>query len=260
MAESDLELARTAMESDLKLLEGLLELKPNDRDLLMKAVQGYTGYALIFLEDKDPKRAAEMYNRARNYGSRILGKRNIGFFQLHKEEVFIVGAPRFRDFQSLLSSLKEEDLPAVYWTSSAWFSAINLNKSPKDLVEIPFAKGLMQWVLDRDPHFYYSGPLWFFGTYYASIPPMFGGDIEKSKEYFDRAIKKDGNRFLYGKILYAKYFATQTLDRDLYIKTLKDFEDPFRDYIYRDGGELTLINRFARQKATELLEQTDELF
>ena len=45
MSETDLELARSGFESNLKLIDGFLELKPNDYELLTLATQGYAGYA-----------------------------------------------------------------------------------------------------------------------------------------------------------------------------------------------------------------------
>lgn len=247
MSEPDLDLARTAMESDLKLLDGLLEIRPQDRELLKMALQGYTGYALMFLEDEESGRAFSMYERARDYGLRLLA-------QTHKD--FLSKEINYRQFKSLIPSLRERDLPIVYWTANAWFGAIYLQKTPAALADIPRAKELMQWVLDRDPHFFYSGPLWFFGSYYASLPPMLGGDIKLSAKFFSEALEKDGDRFLFGKILYARYFATQTLDRDLYIQTLENLKNLPID----EPEDLILINRVAQQKALILLEHVDDIF
>ncbi|MBT3232599.1 MAG: hypothetical protein HN356_07270 [Calditrichaeota bacterium] len=247
MSEPDPDLAKTAMEADLKILEGLLELRPDDSDLLMKALQGYTGYALLFLEDEHPKRAVKIYQRARNFGFRILAAR---------DERFLSQDLNYRQFKSILPSLRENDLPAVYWTSNAWFASINIQKTPSSMANIPIAKEMMQWVLDRDPHFFYSGPLWFFGAYYASLPPMLGGSAVKSKEYFESALEKDGQHFIYGKYLYAKYFATQTLNRDLFLETLEDI----LNLPENEPDDLILINRVTQQKSVKLMEHVDELF
>ncbi|MCK5739599.1 hypothetical protein KAH55_10470, partial [bacterium] len=56
-AESDLGIARSAIEVDLKLLDGMLVNQPKNRKLLFFAAQGYTSYALGFVEDESVERA-----------------------------------------------------------------------------------------------------------------------------------------------------------------------------------------------------------
>lgn len=45
MAEDDLELAKTAIESDLKILEGFLNIDSSNKELLLLAAQGFASYA-----------------------------------------------------------------------------------------------------------------------------------------------------------------------------------------------------------------------
>jgi len=248
MAEPDIELARTGLESELKLLEGLLTLKPDDRELLVLAAQGFTGYALMFLEDDEPNRAREFYERARGYGLRALARR---------DDRFVNDDLKFAEFNTLIGGLKSSDLPAAYWTAVAWGGRIDLERSsPKALAEFPRVTALMQWVIDRDPNFYYSGPLWFFGSYYSSLPPLMGGDSERARDYFERAIEVDGDRFLYGKVLHAEKYAVQTLDRELFESTLMEVIDMAGD----SPAELRLMNNIAARKAEALRARADELF
>jgi len=248
MAEPDIELARTGLESELKLLEGFLTLKPEDRELLVLAAQGFAGYALMFLQDEEPERAREFYQRARGYGLRALARRDGRF--IRSDLMFV-------EFNALVSKLKSADLPAAYWTAVAWGGRIGLERSsPRALAEFPRATVLMQWVLDRDPNFYYSGPLWFFGSYYSSLPPLMGGDSERARDYFERAIEVDGDRFLYGKVLYAEKYAVQTLDRELFESLLMEVIDMAGD----SPAELRLMNNIAARKAEALRARADELF
>ena len=248
MAETDLGIARSALESHLKLLEGMIEMQPRDSRLQILAAKGFTGYAMMFLEETDPQRAIEFYFRAKEYGSRALARKIPGF---HDKDL------TYRQFRSLLPELDLTDVEAVYWTAAAWAGWINLQRSvPRALAEFPRVLDLMNWVLETSPGFYYSGPSWFFGTYYASLPPMLGGDVEKSATFFENAVKANGNRFLLGKVLYAENYAFQTLDRALYVRLLEEV-------IAAEGNEpeeLRLVNSFARRKAEMALTLVDEIF
>ena len=50
--ETDLELARTAIPANLKLVEGLIIEAPQNLDLRINAAQGFYGYAYGFVEDE----------------------------------------------------------------------------------------------------------------------------------------------------------------------------------------------------------------
>ena len=80
--EEDPEIARPAGASNLKMLEGLIKADPENNTLLVKASQGFGGYAFLFVEDDDPKRAEGLYRRGREYGLRVWKKKE-GF---HKGE------------------------------------------------------------------------------------------------------------------------------------------------------------------------------
>jgi len=76
--ESDLAFAEQALPGNLKLLEVMLKNDPSNTRLLRLASEGYSSYALAFLEDKDPERARTFYLRGRDYGLRGLELRNQG--------------------------------------------------------------------------------------------------------------------------------------------------------------------------------------
>jgi hypothetical protein len=248
MAESDLDLAKSAMESDLKLLDGLIDVRPNEEGLLLLAVQGYTGYAMIYLEDQAPERAREMYRRAKEYGFRLLRNRHKGFDS---------DSLNFNEFATQVANLKRSDLPAVYWTATAWAQLVNLSKTSTDaMAEFPRIKLLMEWVLKIDPDYYYSGARWFFGVYYASLPPLLGGDPVKSSQYFEAAVASSGDKFLWGKVLYAKYYAVNTLDKPLFERLLNEVITGSKTA----PADLRLLNSAAAEKAKILLTKSEELF
>ncbi len=248
MSETDISIAKTAMESNLKLLEGVIRMNPDDSDLLVQAARGYTGYAMMFLEDEEPQRATVIYDRAFQYGLRAL---SLHYEILNDETI------SFKDFSNAVDRLKKKDIDAAYWTATAWASKINLSKSSaQSIVELPRALLLMEWVAEQDENYFYSAPLWFLGVYYSSTPPLFGGNSETGNKYFQQALDRDGEFFLYGKLMYAKSYAVQTFDRELYEETLKEIISSQT----REPAELRLLNAVAKQKAEVLLQQVDEVF
>ena len=248
MSETDLELARSGFESNLKLIDGFLELKPNDYELLTLATQGYAGYALIYLEDQSPARGSLIYDRSLNYGLHAL---SVAGYDLHATE------QSFKDFRTEVSSLKRKDINTVYWTAIAWAAKLNLNRSSIAAVtQYPRVILLMEWILDQDPNFFYSGPLWFLGSYWVSMPEMLMGGAERAKPYFDRAMKADGEEFLLGKVWMAEYYSVQVMDRKQFLSILNEVVTGSQN----EPAELRLINSYAQSKAAMLLNKVDLIF
>ncbi|MBP1649251.1 MAG: transporter T-component, partial [Bacteroidetes bacterium] len=70
--ESDLDFAEKALPGNIKLLEVMLQNDPDNTQLLVLTSQGYSSYALAYLEDSLQDRAREFYVRGRDFGLRIL--------------------------------------------------------------------------------------------------------------------------------------------------------------------------------------------
>ena len=70
--ETDLVFAEDALAGNLKMMEALVKGDPENARLLTMAAEGFTSYALGFVEDQDAARASQFYLRARNYGLRAL--------------------------------------------------------------------------------------------------------------------------------------------------------------------------------------------
>ncbi len=70
--EGDLDFAEKALPGNIKLLEVMLKNEPENVRLLTLTSQGYSSYALGFLEDSLQDRARDFYLRGRDYGLRIL--------------------------------------------------------------------------------------------------------------------------------------------------------------------------------------------
>jgi hypothetical protein len=246
--ENDLALAEQAIASDLKLLEGLIKSDPKNEKFLLLACQGFGSYALGFVEDTNPDRARSFYLRGRDYGLKILNK-NQDF-----DSVIDGSIDRL---EAALKKFDKKDVPALFWTANNWANWINLNfTNPQALADLPKVQLMMQRVLDLDESYFYGGAHLFFGTIYAVRPPILGGNIEKAKQHFGRCFEFSQQKFLLPYVYYARYYATRTLDEELFKSTLtKVLETP--DDVLK-GQQLP--NAIAKQKAASLLKQIEDFF
>jgi hypothetical protein len=247
MEEGDLKFAESAMAGDLKLLEGVVESDPSNVRYLQLACMGYTSFALAFAED-DPARALRFYSRAQAYGVRGMAQRGI------PRSAFAADAQTMR---MALRRLGRGDVPLAFWTANAWGSLISLQPDDPDVIAaVPTANALMQWVKDQDADYFYGGPYLYFGVYYGSYPPSLGGRPDLSRENFEQARASATGRFLMTDVLYARTYAVQTQDRQLFHDILTRVMEAPADLL----PEQRLANTVAKSRAHALLAREEELF
>lgn len=246
--ETDLQLAAQALPSDLKLLDGLIIESPENEKLLLLGAQGYTSYALGFVEDSSKERASLFYLRGRDYGLRILFK-NDDFKKNFDGDL--------QSFQKSLDEFGKGDVPAVFWTANAWGSYMNLNRDNTDaLADLPKMEAMMNLVLKYDENYFYGGAHMFFGTILASLPAMFGGDTASARVHFEKAIQASDGKFLMVYYYYAQSYAVMTQDSALFASLLHKVIDAPENLL----PEQNLANEIAKVKATELLKHESDYF
>ncbi len=246
--ETDLQIAAQAIPADLKLLDGLIIEAPDNEKLLLLGAQGYTSYALGFVQDSSRERANLFYLRARDYGLRILFE-NSDFKEHFKGDL--------TDFQKALDEFGESDVPAVFWTANAWGNYVNLNRDNVDaLAQLPKVEAMMKFVLQHDPSYFYGGAHLFFGTILGSLPAMFGGDTTAAREHFEKAIQFADGKFLMGYFYYAQSYAVMTQNKELFESLLNKVIDAPANLLPDEN----LANEIAKQKAKELLKHESDYF
>ncbi len=245
--QSDLMLIRQGMPSYLMLIDGMVEALPDNKRLLISAAQLYASYASAFIQDTDKEYAAALYARAKDYALRAL-----------EQNGFKNPATRpFDDFESRLYDLGKKDVPYIFWAASCWGSWISLNQgSIEAMAELPRVELLMKRVLELDEAFYYGGAHIFMGVLDASKPRVAGGDLNRARDHFLKAIELGDGKFLMARIYYADYYAKKALDRELFISILEKVRKIPADI----PPELTLLNTVAHTKAKEMLNRVDEYF
>lgn len=261
--ESDIEIAEQSGPVIIKTLEAFQRHNPGNETYLMLLAKSYGTYAFGFLEnrllqykDKDAvrysvylDRAKLFYSRGKNFGLELIEARNnklrraidLGLGPLRKE----------------LAGLSQKDVEAVFWTALNWGGYINLTKEDvRSVSDLAIVEAMMARLLELAPNFFYGGPHLFYGVYYASRPPMLGGNPGEAKKHFDLAAKVNGDRFLMVFALEAQFLAPQTMDRPLFEKMLAKVRDGNLDLL----PEQRLANRLAKERAEFLREKEENLF
>lgn len=247
-SECDQELARQAMPSNLKLVEGLLLSDPSNSVMLKALCAGYAGYALLFLEEEEPKRAAEIYLRARNYGLRSLGDGGNNL---------IKNINNLRWAMDFINKIPESDVENLFWTTLAWSGWISIRgDDPEALAQLGVLRACIDRVITLGPDIFYGLPHALSGAVSATLPPMLGGDPAVAKKAFERAVRISDGGFLFSKYLYAKHGAVRLQDRSLFESLLKEIAEA-------GPGALPgacLLNQATKRKAEALKSMADELF
>ncbi len=245
--QSDLRIIREGMPAYLMLIDGMTEAWPDNEQLLIAAAQAYSSFASVFVADQDKEYTKLLYGKAKDYALRSLVQR--GFKDPRKSPL--------DDFQKDVQASGKKDVPYIFWAATCWANWIILHlDSMEALAELPRVELMMRRTLELDEEFYYGGPHLFMGMWLASRPAIAGGDLQKAKGHFLRALDLGKGKFLMAYVYYADNYARRAMDKDLFVSTLKKVLDTPADIV----PELTLVNTMAKKKAKELLTRVDEFF
>ena len=246
--EEDAEFAKDAIAGQLKLLEGFLITSPEDEALLTHASMGFASYALGFIEDEDPERAKRFYLRAKEYGLRAL-RQNSTFRENETAKV--------EQFEKILVEFDKDDVPQLFWTAISWGLWINLSMdNPRALAQLPRVEAMMRRVQTLHPEYFGGGADLFFGVIECVKPSFIGGDKEKGLKHFEKAMTLSKGDFHLTKAFMAQYYATASIDEDLFDKWAKEILD-VKETKYPENN---LPNALAKRKIKYLITQKDELF
>lgn len=246
--EADYQLGRESAASQLKLVEGLLASEPTNRPLRRMAAEGFGGYAFLFVEDAEPQRAKGLYLRGRDHALAALSL---------KDDFKDLAARPLDEFEARLKRATKDDVPDLYWAGFGWAGWVNLSKDDAAaLADLPKAVALMKRVYELDPTFAFGGADIFFGVYYASRPPILGGDPGKAKTHFEWAHRITKGSYLMTHVLNARWYAVAVQDRELYKQLLSKVLSSPSGVL----PEARLTDEAAKKKAAALLEKTDDFF
>lgn len=259
--ESDLVLAREAAPGLLKTVEGFLLASPDNDKILGLLAMGYVEYAFGFLDDDvdrlvmDGKeeeaapiraRATALFLRGTSYALRKLGK---GWTDAFYGDIAA--------FEKKVAGAGKGTMRTLFVAALGLGSAINLNRDDIDLVaHMPRVKIVMDRMVKVDETFYNGGAHMLLGMLYTAQGKALGGDPEKGKAHFQRAIAISGGKFLITKVFYALAYGTAAQDRKLFHDTLVEVVSTSPAVMPAER----LANELAHLKAKRYLAHEKELF
>ncbi len=246
--EGDPYLAEAAIPASLKMMEGFLREDRDNPVLLTRLAEGFCGYAFSFLEESDPDRAVALYRRGRDYAFRAVAAQT--------------GSNALQDsvreeFDAALAGVNEAQVASSFWLGQCWAGWLNLSlDNPVAFADITKVEKLMLRVLQLDAGYHYAGAHLSLGIFYGSRSKMLGGNPEKARFHFEKNMELTERRFLLTPFFYAKTYAVQFQDRELFERLLREVLQTPSDIL----PEQRLANEVAKLKAKRLLNRADDLF
>ncbi|HNY64371.1 MAG TPA: TRAP transporter TatT component family protein [Deltaproteobacteria bacterium] len=248
---TDLERFSSAMPSYLEYLDTLINPHTEDPVLFGRVSGAYYGDAYCNVEDKDPKEASRLYLKGRDLCLEELRRYRI----FNQAYTYKKTAHDIR--QSLPASFNKKNFPLIFWTAMNWagWISVNLDK-PEAREDIPKVIAMLEFASSFDDS-YNSGIIHaMLGSLYAMQPRDEGGSPERSKEEFDKAFSCSFNSILTFHVMYARYYACQVQDRELFKRSLETVLNAPVD-LYSD---MNFVNEVAKKKARILMADMNRYF
>lgn len=265
--ETDYDFAREALGGQIKFLETLHRNDRTNLKLRLLLAQGYASYAFLFLEEQAQAleldhpdeadamfaRARGMYARARDYGLGELERRK-GF----KEALALgVGDEGIAALRAHLKGYGKKDVPLLFWTAYGWGSYVNMSRDDIDAIaDAPRADTLMERALELDPGYYNAGAHLYFALLNAAKPEALGGKPAEALKHFEAADRITGGKFLLTSVFWARMYAVQVQNRELYLQKIQAVLDAPDDL----DPHQAMANILAKRKAARCLKNVDEYF
>jgi hypothetical protein len=241
---NDLDTVREAIPAYLVLIDSLLVGDKPSADLLLAASQLNGAFASLV----DPVRSQKLTEKALGYARRGACLQNELLCNL---EALDYGA-----FEQRVEGLQAAQLEATFALAVAWTSWIQAHSDDWGAVgQLARVKKLMSRVIALDDRFDNGGAHLYLGGLETVLPPSMGGQPEKGRAHFERAIEYSEGQFLMAKVVFAEQYAKMMFDQTLHDRLLQEVIDA--DPVVPN---LTLINVLAQDLARELLSESNEYF
>lgn len=261
--ETDLELARKGMESNIKLLEVFQRANPSNRNMRVLLAELYGGFAFTFLEtdilyttDKASreginKRIEDFYSRGLNSGLSVLRDDKNFDAALNKNDLALLEK----------HSKKITNKDALFWTIFNWALLLNMNKdSVEHISDLPKIKILAERMIELDKKFFYAAPLVLKGVLECSIPKMLGGNPQNGARLMEEALQIGQRRSLISQYLYAYHCTPAIQDKKLFDSLYKEIVSANIEEIKQNAKDTALINSSIKLKMNELVKDIKILF
>ncbi len=244
--QDDPETVRAGAPSYLLLLDSFVEGSPDDPDILAAAATLYATYGAVFADDET--RASRLTKRARRYALKAMCE--------SYSPACAWPDATYDEFVASLDGIGSKKADFLYTYGFASLAYLNAHSSDANsIAELPQIEALFNHYLDISGDAVNSSAYTYMGILLTLRPPAAGGEPERAREYFEKAISITDGKDLGAKVEYAKGYAKLLYERELHDRLLNEVveADPYQDgYI--------LSNVLAQEDAELLLAEADDYF
>lgn len=244
--QDDPETVRAGAPSYLLLLDSFVEGNPDDPDILAASATLYATYGAVFAEDE--VRASRLTSRARRYALKAMCESYSP----------ACGWPdaTYDEFVATLDGIGPKRADYLYTYGFASLAFLRAHSSDvNSIAELPQIEALLEHYLDISGDAVNSNAYTYMGILLTLRPPAAGGEPERAREYFEKAIALTDGKDLGAKVEFARSYAKKLYEREMHDQLLNEVmaADP-----YQDG--FTLTNVLAQEEAAVLLAEADDYF
>jgi len=265
--DPDPELVRDALPFAIKMYEALLYTTPRHRGLMLTTGTLFIMYANAFVHtpaDMLPfyewearaeglDRAKQLYLRGHGILMNALEQRRRGFAAA--AESFAENVEREDDMRRFLQRFGRRDVPFMHWAVLGGLAAFSINQQDLELSrQLPNWHLMVERVLELDPDF--AGLDDFLVLYFASLPEVMGGDRERARYHFGRAMERSGGNSTAALISYARALSVPEQDFDTFEERLERVLAINPD----DNPSTRLVTILDQRKARWLLYNAEDFF
>ncbi len=246
---ADIDLLAAGLPSLLLLHDALRQRYPHDRQILRDGVRAWASYSRLLAVLGKEEAAARAADRAAGYADDILA----GLFQVARP-----GDLPVAELERRLGKIGRDRVADLFWGAlgrAVWIE--HQGGSPAAMAWLARVQRLMARVVELDEGYMFGGAHIFLGACYATLPPMAGGDVERSRRHFERALEIGNRRYLLAQVTYAETYARRTLNRELFTSLLQEV---LATTPAGDPPGAGAANGMARRRAADLLARSSDLF
>jgi len=229
-----------SLEGALSKFEMAHETFPEDLEILEFLARGY--FVLGELHQTIEESKKKSFEKSRAYGEK-------GLMLNPEYKKYASG-----DLEKAIDKLTEKEVPLLFWSAASLGKWAKLNGIMSSLKYKGQILASIKRVEKLKPDFFYGAVPRYWGGFYAVAPSIAGGDMDKSKKNFKKAME-----------MAPEYLGTKTLYAELYLvkeEDKKEFKKQLEEVIAAPKGPAAIApeNMLEKRKAEMLLNKIEKLF
>jgi hypothetical protein len=243
---NDLELVGEGLPTYLLLVDGMIINWPESEGMLRSGASLYSAYAGLYVDDEE--RAARLTDKAMDYAMRAACANDDDLCEVRKLPL--------DELTDILDGMGKSDLPTLFVLGSTWVGYIQQNSGDWNAIaDLGRVEAIMDRVAAIDEGYEFGQAHMYLGALNSILPASLGGQPDKARAHFEKAIALSEGRNLLAKTLFAEKYARLTFDQELHDRLLGEVLEADSEV-----HGLTLQNEYAKREAERLLASSAEYF